>query len=119
MIDPKNEELGKKSANEKDFDGALQDPDFLSYWIGYIGIVEDPRVLQKTIQRLSFEPKYSEAATQAFGLAGIDFSDISARDLTKMPKIEFDALREKLRILMTKEYRRMPGDHKMMDSVKK
>lgn len=114
MIDPKNEELGKKSANEKDFDGALQDPDFLTYWIGYIGIVEDPRVLQKTVQRLASDLRYSEAATQAFGLAGLDFSKISGRDLMTMPKDEFDSLREKLRILMTKEYRRMPGQHVMM-----
>lgn len=114
MIDPKNEELGKKSANEKDFDGALQDPDFLTYWIGYVGIVEDPRVLQKTVQRLSAEPRYAEAATQAFGLAGLDFSKVSSKDLAAMPRQEFDSIREKLRILMTKEYRRMPGQHVMM-----
>ncbi len=114
MTDPKNEELGKKSSNEREFDGALQDPDFLTYWIGYIGIVEDPRVLQKTVQRLSSDPRYSEAATQAFGLAGIDFSKLSGKDLTIMPKTEFDLVREKLRILMTKEYRRMPGKHVMM-----
>ncbi len=114
MIDPKNEELEKKSSNEREFDGALQDPDFLTYWIGYVGIVEDPRVLQKTVQRLSSDPRYSEAATQAFGLAGIDFSKLSGKDLTIMPKNEFDSVREKLRILMTKEYRRMPGKHVMM-----
>ncbi len=119
MIDPKNEELGRKSANEKDFDDALQDPDFLTYWIGYIGIVENPIVLQKTVQRLSSNPRYSQAAIEAFSTAGLDFSEISARDLTSMPKEEFDSVREKLRILMTKEYRRMPGKHVMMDSVKK
>lgn len=119
MNNPTNSDLNQRVSNEKDFDGALQDPDFLTYWIGYLGIVENPIVLQKTVQRLSSDPKYSEAATEAFGLAGLDFSKVSSRDLTTMPKEEFDSIREKLRILMTPEFRRMPGKHVMMNSVKK
>ncbi len=119
MMDPKNEELGKKSSNEREFDGALQDPELLTYWLGYVGIVEDPIVLQKTVQRLSSDPKFSEAAVAAFNTAGLDFSKISGKDLAAMPKQEFDDVREKLRILMTPELRKMPGQHVMMNSVKK
>ncbi len=119
MNDPSNADLSKRTSNEKEFDGALQDPELLTYWLGYIGIVEDPSILQKTVQRLSADPKFSEAAVAAFNTAGLDFSQVSSMDFVSMPKQEFDDIREKLRILMRKEYRAMPGDHKMMDSVKK
>ncbi len=109
MNSPENEELAKKASNETEFDEALQDPGYLTYWIGFIGIVEDPRVLQRTVQRLSSDQRYSESATEVFSRAGLDFTKISNTDLTGMPKEEFDDLREKLRVIMTK--RRMPGQH--------
>lgn len=108
MLNPKNADLGARSANEKAFDGALQDPELLTYWLGYVGIVEDPRVLTKTVQRLSSDPRFSAAAQEAFNLAGLDFTIISKTDLINMDKFEFDSIREKLRVLMTKEYRKMP-----------
>lgn len=108
MINPKNTDANARIANEKVFDSALQDPELLTYWLGYVGIVEDPRVLQKTIQRLSSDPAFVPHAVQAFSLAGLDFAELAKIDMNSLLQSQFKEIANKLKILTAREFRAMP-----------
>lgn len=107
MTDPKNQEFISKSSWEDVWNGALEDPELLNYWLGYIGIAEDPRVLQKTIDKLG-DPQWRDRAIDSFRQAGLDFGLLEKTSLIAIDPREFQAIAEKLRILATPEYRAMP-----------
>ena len=108
MSDAKNPDLRAREGLEMVFSKALRDPDLLTYWLGYVGIVEDPRVLQATVERLNLDPLLKSQATDAFKLAGLDYNELAGVDLTQVPQDDFRQIAEKLKVLMTKEYRKMP-----------
>ena len=108
MSDPNNEDLRAREAGERRWTKGLNDPDFLSYWLGYLGIVKDPRVLQDTVQRLNKDPDRRNQAVLVFNQAGLDFDQLSASDLTSLPEEDFKQIAQKLTILSTPEYRAMP-----------
>jgi len=108
MTDPSNTDLRARTSMEQVWHGALKDPELLTYWLGYIGIVEDPRVLQSTVRRLNLDKTLKGHATDAFSRVGLDFSSIAAVDLIKMDSAEFRQITDKLKVLTTKEYRAMP-----------
>lgn len=108
MSDANNPDLRAREGLEMVFSKALHDPDLLTYWLGYIGIVEDPRVLQATVEQLNSDPLLKSQATDAFKLAGLDYNELAGSDLTQMPQADFKQIAEKLKVLMTKEYRKMP-----------
>jgi hypothetical protein len=108
MSNTKNPDLRAREGMEKVFSEALHDPDLLTYWLGYVGIVEDPRALQATFEQLNSDPLLKPQATDAFKLAGLDYNKLAGVDLTQMSHDDFRQIAEKLKILMTKEYRKMP-----------
>ncbi len=109
MSDPSNEDLRAREGWEKVWLKGLNDPQILTYWLGYLGMVEDPRILQNTVQRLNVDQARRNQAILAFSQAGLDFDQLSATDLTNLPQDEFRQIAEKLKILTTKEYRAMPN----------
>jgi hypothetical protein len=109
MSDPDNQDFRAREAMEKIWTGALKDPELLTYWLGYIGTVEDPRVLQSTVKKLSSEPAWKIQAQNAFRQADLDFDSLAATDLTKIDSNQFKQIADKLKILTSKEYRAMPG----------
>lgn len=108
MSDPRNQDLRAREGMEKVWTGALNDPELLTYWLGYIGVVEDPRVLQSTVQRLNSDPTWRSQAVNAFNKVGLDFNTLASTELTKMDLTQFRQIADKLKILSTKEYRAMP-----------
>ena len=117
MVDPQNADLNARASNEVDFSTGLKDPVYLTYWLGYIGFVEDPGVLQKTIKRLASDPAFVPQAIDAFNIAGLNFADLANTDVTQLPQSQFKEIADKLKILTTTEHRKMPGGHKMMSKV--
>ena len=108
MSDPENSDLRAREAWEKVWSHFLSDPELLTYWLGYLGMVEDPRVLQNTVQKLNSDPDRRNQAILAFNQAGLDFDQLSSSDLTSLPAEDFKQIAEKLTILSTPEYRAMP-----------
>lgn len=108
MSDPDNQDFRAREAMEAIWTGALKDPELLTYWLGYIGIVEDPRVLQSTVRRLSSDPAWKTQAQNAFSQADLDFDSLTTTDLTKMDPNQFKQIADNLKLLATKEYRAMP-----------
>lgn len=104
MTDPENKDANTRSANEAAFEVALHDPEMLTNWLGYIGFVDNPRVLQLTVERLSSDPEYVSQDTEAFSLAGLDFSELAQRDIRSLPQSQLIEITDKLKILMTPEY---------------
>lgn len=109
MSDPNNKDLRAREGWEKVWSKGLNDPQLLTYWLGYLGMVEDPRILQNTVQKLNLDQARRGQAMLAFNQAGLDFDQLSATDLANLPQDEFGQIAEKLKILTTKEYRAMPN----------
>lgn len=102
-----NPDLQKRLAGEERWESGLIKPEYLTYWLGYIGLVESPQVLQRVIACLS-NPQWIEAARKVFNSVGLDFDTISVLDLGELPPKKLNEIREKLSVLKTPEYRIMP-----------
>jgi hypothetical protein len=114
MSDPENSDLRAREAWEKVWSHGLNDPELLTYWLGYLGMVEDPRVLQDTVQKLNSDPDRRNQAILAFYQADrLDFEQLSATDLTSLPQEEFKQIAEKLTILTMPGHRAMPEAPKL------
>jgi len=108
MSDPQNPDLRARGSMEEVWSKGLNDPEFLAYWLGYVGMVKDPRVLQATVQGLNVDPLRRAQAVEVFKIAGLDYNGLIGLDLTQMPQAEFKAIADKLTILATAGYRKMP-----------
>lgn len=72
------------------------------------GKVEDPIVLQETIQGFKDDPEWSSNARGALEEVGLSFDDLAGKDLTSLPKDEFARIAGKLAVLSQEGYRVMP-----------
>ncbi len=108
MSDPQNQDLRARIGMEKIWTEALNDPELLTYWLGYIGIVEDPRVLQSTMQRLNSDPAWRSQAVSAFSQVGLDFDSLTTENFTKIVPQNFKEISDKLKMFILKENRAMP-----------
>lgn len=107
MTDPANPDLVKRQGQEARWTSGLVEPQFINYWLGYIGLVKDPVVLQNTVERFREDPAWIDAARVAFGTAGLSFDQLPT-DLRAIPKEEFASIAEKLTVLASQENRVMP-----------
>lgn len=108
MIDPANPDLIKRQGQETRWSNGLVQPEYIKYWFGYIGKVEDPIVLQATIQRFKDNPEWSANAQLAFKEVGLSFDDLASKDLTEISKEDFTQIAGRLEILSKEGYRVMP-----------
>lgn len=105
-----NPDLRKRLRGEERWERGLIDPDYLAYWVGYIGEVKNPIIIQKVMSKLK-NPDWVEAAKRAFGKVGLNFDDFSEKDLIELQKNnpeDYEHLREGLKKLTTPEYRAVP-----------
>jgi len=107
-----NSDLQQRIKGEERWESGLVDPQYLNYWLGYIGLVEDPQVLQNVVSCLN-SPQWIESARLSFKTAGLDFDTIAQEDLIKFQTQEqakYKELREKLVSLKSKQLRVMPPE---------
>lgn len=88
----------------------LEDPAYLTFWLGYVAMVKNPKVLHNIM--LKFEdPNWNSCAEKTFAKIGLKFSDYQGKDLMKLAKTDaatFNYLINKLQELKKPEYRVIP-----------
>lgn len=63
----------------------LTDPQYLTYWLGYIGLVQNPIVIQNAINHLN-TPTWHEAAYHTFERLGLDFDEYTKQNIPELQK---------------------------------
>lgn len=104
-----NVDLQSRIQNEDRWTSGLVEPAHLAYWLGYFGMVNDPKVIQRALESLS-DPKWQEQARSEFAKVGLDFDAFSGQDLQRLEAehpAEFLGLQTKL-IEHKQEHRTMP-----------
>ena len=95
---------------EAQFIRGLIEPEYLTYWFGYLGDVKNPRVLQKAMRRLN-EPQWSEVARNVFEQLGLNMQEYTKQDICELSERDpnkYYLLVEGLKKLKKPEYRRVP-----------
>ncbi len=90
----------------------LEDPQFITYWLGYVGEIKNPATVQRIIKRLS-SPEWVQAIRSAFSQVGLDFSEFENEDLVELAKKapdKFEEFRAKLVELTRPGKRVMPPE---------
>ena len=106
----KNEDLRNRLKGEERWEEGLIEPDYVSYWVGFPGVVEDPTVIQNVITALQ-DPAWIEATRREFAEKGLNFdsfTETDLRDLAATDRKKYDELRENLRIFTKRENRKAP-----------
>lgn len=89
---------------------ALQDPEYLTYWFGYLAEVKNPKVLQKALSKL-YDPVWFEKAQKAFVQIGLPIEEFRNKDLVRLsqnnPQKYFSFI-EGLRKMKKPQYRKLP-----------
>lgn len=80
-----NPDLRTRLLGEETWERGLVNENWLSYWIGYLGDVQDVAVLQRVLESLK-SPAWVDQTKAEFGRAGINFDDFSNEDLSKLEK---------------------------------
>ncbi len=111
-VDEKNY-LDAKMQNDREerWRRGLKEPEYVSYWLGYLGDVKYPVLIQKTLKRLTEEP-WSNYTAEALAKVGINFKDYLHTDLCVLAKKQPEKylyLLERLRKLKSEEYRKFPA----------
>lgn len=61
----------------------LTDPSHIGYWVGYIGLVKEPTVIQRAFRRLSEKP-WKQAAQELFHKIGLNFNELVQTDMVSL-----------------------------------
>lgn len=88
----------------------LQNPNYLTYWFGYLGDVKHPEVIQRAMKRLN-QPEWVEVARSVFRQIGLDVREYQQTDLNVLSQRDpnkYYMLVEGLKKLKKPEYRRIP-----------
>ncbi|QQG44231.1 MAG: YdcF family protein [Candidatus Roizmanbacteria bacterium] len=88
----------------------LSHPDYLAYWLGYLGLVKHPAVIQNALNLLNSDP-WIETARIVFKNMGLNFDDYKNEDLMHLSKnnqARYNLLIENLQKLKTPSLRRLP-----------
>lgn len=97
---------------EKRWMRGLTEPQYVTYWLGYLGDVNYPTVIQNALNRLR-GPEWQEAADRALRKIGVRLSDYLSEDLPKLAKTDPDryhSLISALKKLKRPEYRQAPPE---------
>lgn len=108
----KNPQIDMIMKVEKRWMEALTNPQYLTYWLGYLGDVNQPTVIQNALNRLK-EPDWRKAAEKTFQQFGLHLTDYLNADLTKLSKQspdKYNSLIKCLKTLKTPQYRQKPPE---------
>lgn len=78
----------------------LQDPQFIDYWLYAAGNVENPQILQRILDRVMKDKKWSPYVKEAFEKVGLDFKFWNRLDFESVARNDpelYDKFRNKLR----------------------
>lgn len=106
----KSQNIKELEKRESQFIRGLEEPEYLTYWFGYLGDVKHPKVIQRAMSRLN-QPEWVEVAKSVFKQIGLDVRDYQTADLCELSKRDpnkYYMLVEGLKKLKTPEYRRLP-----------
>jgi hypothetical protein len=88
----------------------LQDPTYLTFWLGYVAMVKNPKVMHNIMQKFE-DPDWYSCAEKIFTKIGLNLDDYQGKDLTKLAEKDaatFNYLISKLQELKKPEYRVIP-----------
>lgn len=91
-------EISRFTEGETRLMRGLSEPQFLEYWIGYVGKIENPSVLQHVLKKFQSEG-WKNAMRVAFQKIGLDFDKFNETDLIKLSEEDpelYDEFRSKL-----------------------
>jgi len=89
-FEPNSEvETNERLSAESLFQRYLEDPHRLTYWLGYVGLVNSPVVIQNTFNLLK-NSAWSPAAQTAFKQVGLDFGRFHNEDFANLMKNDHD-----------------------------
>lgn len=89
---------------------ALQDPEYVTYWLGYLAEVKNPKVLQKALVKLE-DPVWFEKAQKAFVQIGLPIEEFRNEDLVRLSQNnpqKYSFFIEGLKKMKTPRYRKLP-----------
>jgi hypothetical protein len=104
------DEIEDLTAREERWIKGLNDPQYVTYWLGYIGMVNQSVVVHNAIQRLK-DPLWSEPAKEAFKKLGLNFDEFIKEDICNLSKkdpTKYNLLVQGLRKLKSPEHRTLP-----------
>lgn len=95
---------------EKRWRKGVMEPEYLTYWLGYVAMAKHPCILQNVMQRFK-DPYWHAHGEKAFAKVGLRLSDYKERDMIELAKtdaVTFSSLTQKLQKLKQPEYRAYP-----------
>jgi hypothetical protein len=99
-------------SQEKRWRKGVSEPEYVTYWLGYVAMAKHPRVMHNVMQRLK-DPLWSNSGEKAFAKVGLKLSDYKEKDLIQLAKTDamtFNLLMKKLQELKKPEYRACPPE---------
>ncbi len=97
--------------HEELFVQALVKPQYLTYWLGYIPLADNPVILQNALNMLK-APEWKESAIKTFEKIGIQFSEYLALNiiaLSQQKPSQYSDFSNKLKKLKEPTYRVIPS----------
>lgn len=88
----------------------LEDPEYLTFWLGYVAMVKHPKVLQNVMRKFE-DPDWYACAEKIFAKVGLEFGEYRGQDMTKLAEKDaarFNYLVSKLQELKKPEHRVIP-----------
>ncbi len=95
---------------EKHWRKGLEDPEYISYWLGYVAMVEHPFVINNIMQKFK-DPQWGTFGEKIFAQVGLTLSDYQEIDLVQLAEtdiVAYDEFTGKLQELRKPDYRLKP-----------
>jgi hypothetical protein len=106
----KSQRIKELEQTEAQLIRGLLEPQYLTYWFGYLGDVKNPTVLREAMRRLN-EPQWSEVARGVFQQLGLNMHEYTKNDICELASRDpnkYYLLVEGLKKLKRPEYRKVP-----------
>lgn len=99
------------SDREERWRRGLKEPEYVTYWLGYLADVKYPRLIQKTLRRL-YNEEWRSCTSKALAKVGVNFEaykDVDLCLLAKESPEKYASLVERLKMLKAPEHRLLPA----------
>jgi hypothetical protein len=108
MLDNETDYIRDFMKDQRRWIFGLTDPEYAGYWIGYLGKLEDPSLIQSFFNTVTADDRWTVSLRRVLHEAGIDFDTLVRTDLPHMAKNDpqaYNDLRAKFSALTTSAYR--------------